>query len=46
MSPGLAKKIENVHISRRFERPGTGRHIAVNASCIDSADTWSSKRIH
>jgi len=43
---GLAKIIENVHISMYFESPETNLHIAENACCIDQADTWSSKRVH
>jgi len=43
MTSGLAKIIEKVHISRYFESSETDLHIAENASCIDYADTWSSK---
>jgi len=39
---GLAKIMENVHISRYFEIPETNMHIAENFCCIDYADTWSS----
>ena len=46
MRPGLAKIIEKVHISTSFESAETDLHIAVNACCIDYADTWSSKRVH
>jgi hypothetical protein len=46
MRPGLAKMIEIVHISRYFESPETDLDIVVIAGCIDSADTWSSKRDH
>jgi len=46
MSSGLAKIIEKVRISRYFESPETDLHIAENACCIDSSDTWSSKRVH
>jgi len=46
MRPGLAKLIEKVRISRYFESPETTLHIAEIASCIDYADTWSSKRVH
>jgi len=43
MSPGLAKIIEKVCISRYFESPETDSHIAENACCIDYAETWSLK---
>jgi len=46
MRPGLAKIIERVRISRHFGRPESDLHIAENACCIDSADSWSSKRVH
>ena len=46
MPPGLAKIIMKVPISRHFERHDTTVHIAENASCVDYADTWSSKRLH
>jgi len=42
MKPGLAKIIENICISWYFESPEIDLHIAVNAYCIDYADTWSS----
>jgi len=45
MKPGLSKIIEKVRISRYFENPETDSHIAVNACCIDYADTWLSKRV-
>jgi len=45
MKPGVAKIIEKVRISRYFESPETDLHIAENASCIDYANTWSSKRV-
>jgi len=43
MKPCLAKIIEKVRISRYFESAETYLQIAENASCIDYADTWSSK---
>jgi len=46
MRTGLAKIIENVHISTYFESAETGFHIAENACWIDYADTWSSKQVH
>jgi len=46
MSPGLAKLIEKVHTSRYFETPETQIPEAENASFIDYANTWSSKRVH
>jgi len=46
MRPGLAKIIEKVYISTYFESAETDLHIAENASCIDYADTWSSKQVH
>ena len=46
MRPGLAKIIENVHISSNFERPETVIPIAANACWIEYTDTWSSKQIH
>jgi len=46
MKPGSAKKLERVRISWYFESPELDLHIAQNASCIDYADTWSSKRAH
>jgi len=44
--PGQAKRFETVRISRHFERHETHLHKAVNACCIDYADTWSSIRVH
>jgi hypothetical protein len=44
--PGYAKKIEKVCISTYFERAETDLHIAENARCNDSADTWTSKQVH
>jgi hypothetical protein len=44
--PGYAKKIEKVCISTYFERAETDRHIAENARCHDSTDTWTSKQVH
>jgi len=41
----FAKLIQKVCISRYFESPETDCHIAENASCIDYADTWSSKQV-
>ena len=38
--------IEDVGISRNFERPGTDLHIAENACCIDYVDTWLSKPVY
>jgi len=46
MRPGLAKRIENVHISRHFETPDTNLHRAEHACCIDYADTGPSKWVH
>jgi len=46
MRPGLAKIIEKVCISRYFHSAETDLHIAEDACCIDSTDTWSSKRVH
>jgi len=46
MRPGLAKIIDKLHISWYFESPETDLHKAENACCIDSADTWLSKRVH
>jgi len=46
MKPGLAKIIEKVRISRYSENSETNYHIAVNASCVDYVDTWSSKRVY
>jgi hypothetical protein len=43
---GLAKIIETVHISTYYESPETDLQIAVNASCIDYTDTWSSKCVY
>ena len=40
MRPGLAKIIEKVHIPTYFESAETDFHIAVNACCIDYANTW------
>jgi len=42
MKPGLPKIIEKVRISRYVGSPKIDLHIAVNAVCIDYADTgWS-----
>jgi len=46
MRPDLAKIIEKVRISGYFESPEIILHIAENGSCIDYADTWSSKQVH
>jgi len=46
MRPGLAKIIEKVRISTYYESAETDLHIAENASCIDYADTWTSKRVY
>ena len=45
MKPGLAKIIDKVHISRYSENSETNYPIAANASCVDSVDPWSSKRV-
>jgi len=42
MSPGLAKIIETVRISRYYESLASNLHRAENSCCIDYADTWSS----
>jgi len=46
MRPGLAKIIENVHVSTYFETAETDFHKTGNACCIDYSDTWLSKRVH
>jgi len=46
MKPGFAKMIQKVRISRYSENSETNYHIAVNASCVDYIDTWSSKRVY
>jgi hypothetical protein len=46
MRPGLEKIIEKVHISTYFESAEADLHIAENDCCIDSADTWTLKRVH
>ena len=46
MTSGLAKIIEKVRISRNFESPQTDLPIAVNACCIEYANTRSSKQAH
>jgi len=46
MRPGLAKIIQNIHISWYFESPEADCHIAENASCINYTNTWSPKRVH
>jgi len=46
MRPGLAKIIENVHISRNFDIPETTIPIAANACCIEYADTGWPKRVN
>jgi len=46
MRPGLAKILEKVRISTYSESPETDLHMVENASCIDYADTWSSKQVH
>jgi len=46
MKPGLAKIIEKVCVSKYFETAETDLRIAENASCIDDANTWLSKRVH
>jgi len=46
MKPGLAKIIGKVCISRYSENSETNYHIAVNASCVDYVDTWSSNRVY
>jgi len=46
MRPGLAKIIENVHISRHFEGPEIDHYIEENVCCVAWADTRSSKRVH
>jgi hypothetical protein len=43
MRPGLANKIEKVHISRYFKSPETDLHIAETTCCIDYTDTSSLK---
>jgi len=43
MRPGLAMIIGKVYISRNFESPESDLHRALNACCIDSANTGSSK---
>jgi len=45
MRPGLAKIIEKVRISWYFESPEADLHKAVNACCINYANTWSPKRV-
>jgi hypothetical protein len=44
-SSGLAKIIENVHISRHFEIGKTDIPKVVNACSIDYADIWFSKLV-
>jgi len=44
--PGLAKRIEKVHISTYFVSVEADLHKGENAYCIDYADTWWSKRVH
>jgi len=46
MRPGLGKIIEKGRISWYFESSETDFHIEENATWIDYADTWSSKRVH
>jgi len=46
MTPGLARIIEKVRISRYFESPETDLHIAENACWIDYTDTWCSKWVY
>jgi len=46
MRPGLAKITEKVRISTYYESAEADLHIAENASCIDYADTGSSKPVH
>jgi len=46
MRPGFARIIEQVCISRNFESPETGLHRALNACCMNYADTQSSKCVH
>ena len=43
MRPGLAKRIEKVHISRYLQSPETDLLRAETVWGIDYADTWSSK---
>jgi len=46
MRPGLAKKIEKVHIWSNVESPETDLDVAANGCCIDYTDTWSSRWLH
>jgi len=46
MWPGSAKIIEKGCISRYFQSPDTGLHLAENACCIDYADSRLSKQVH
>jgi len=46
MRPDVAKIIEKVRTSRYIESPQNDLHKPENASCIDFANTWSSKGVH
>jgi len=46
MRPDLAKIIEKKRMSGSSAYPQTNFHIAVTTSCLDYADTWSSKLVH
>ena len=43
MRSGLAKRIEEVRISRYFESAETVHYIADSSCCIDDANSWSWK---
>ena len=46
MKPGLAKRIDKVHIWRIFESTETDLGIAANACGIDYVDTWLLQRVY
>jgi hypothetical protein len=46
MRPGLVKIIEKVRISTYYESAETDLHVAENPSCIDYADSWTSKQVY
>ena len=46
MRSGLAKILENVCISRLFERPETDLHIAEKACCKQYTETWMYEGVH
>jgi len=46
MKPGLAEKINKVHISKYYASSGTDHYRAANGSYYDYVDTRLSKRVH